>query len=139
METACVNCGERLAGRQRKFCSRICKNTYNNLNYQSYISQHSYNTQSVKITDSTSDPHSLSYGVPQGSVLGPVLFTMYTKALSSVISGFSKIQHYLYADDTQIYIAITSGNASHNIPILQQCLDAVHDWMACNKLKLNLL
>jgi len=35
----CLECGKELKGRQRKYCSRICKNTYNNINYQSYVSQ----------------------------------------------------------------------------------------------------
>jgi len=35
----CVQCGARLAGRQKKYCSRNCKNTYGNLNYQSYQAQ----------------------------------------------------------------------------------------------------
>ena len=102
--------------------------------FGSYLSDR---TQSVKIADSLSDPQSLIFGVPQGSVLGPILFTMYTKALSSVISKFECIKHHLYADDTQIYVAITPKNASHNIPVLQECLVAVRDWMALNKLKLN--
>ena len=35
----CIQCGSALQGRQRKYCSRTCKNTFNNLNYQSYLSQ----------------------------------------------------------------------------------------------------
>ena len=35
----CVQCGKKLVGRQKKFCSRPCKNTFNNLNYQSYQAQ----------------------------------------------------------------------------------------------------
>ena len=88
-------------------------------------------TQSVKIADSLSDPQSLIFDVPQGSVLGPILCTMYTKALTKS----ECIKHHLYADDTQIYVAITPKNASHNIPVLQEFLVAVRDWMALNKLK----
>ena len=35
----CINCKKKLVGRQRKFCSRNCKNSYNNINYQSYQAQ----------------------------------------------------------------------------------------------------
>lgn len=35
----CLNCGSSLKGRQTKYCSRLCKNTFNNLNYQSYLAQ----------------------------------------------------------------------------------------------------
>ena len=57
--------------------------------------------QSVKIKDTFSDKVTHSYGVPQGYVLGPVLFTLYTTPLSAIISSFD-INHHLYADDTKI-------------------------------------
>ena len=80
--------------------------------------------QSVKIKDTLSDKVTLSYGVPQGSVLGPVLFTLYTTPLSAIISSFD-INHHLYADDTQVYMS------------LQHCLMGVSAWMTGSKLKLN--
>ena len=62
---------------------------------------------------------------------------MYITALSSIISKFDDIKHHLYADDTQIYVAITPKHASAAVPELQECLRSVHDWMAASKLKLN--
>ena len=59
--------------------------------------------QSVKINTSISQPKSLMCGVPQGSVLGPLLFIMYTSSLSNPISSYPNIHHHLYADDTQVY------------------------------------
>ena len=50
--------------------------------FESYLSNC---TQSVFVNDVQSAPSALKYGVPQGSVLGPVLFTMYTQPLGSVI------------------------------------------------------
>ena len=47
------------------------------------------------------------------------------------------MKHLLYADDTQVYISLTSENASSAIHELQQCLKSVQNWMAANKLKLN--
>ena len=93
--------------------------------------------QSVKVNDSVSERRPLSHGVPQGSVLGPLLFTMYTAPLSALISSFKNIHHHLYADDTQIYIAINPNNASSCISELQDCLSSVKIWMNSNKLKLN--
>ena len=93
--------------------------------------------QSVKINGSLSSPLPLSFGVPQGSVLGPLVFILYTHPLSKLISTFKNISHHLYADDTQIYITITPQNASTAIPELQSCLESVQLWMDSSKLKLN--
>ena len=54
--------------------------------------------------DSFSEAVILHFGVPQGSILGPFLFTLYTSPLSQVISKF------MYADDTKIYLAVDSRN-----------------------------
>ena len=70
--------------------------------------------QSVKIKDTLSDKVTLSYGVPQGSVLGPVLFTLYTTPLSAIISNFD-INHHLYADDTQIFMSLSISNANESL------------------------
>ena len=66
--------------------------------------------QSVKIKDTLSDKIALSYGVPQGSVLGPVRFALYTTPLSAIFSSFD-INHHLYADDIQIYMSLSVSNA----------------------------
>ena len=65
------------------------------------------------------------------------MFTLYTVPLSCIISAFSCIQHHLYADDTQIYLCVTSQNASSAIPKLQKCLQDIQSWMSLSKLKLN--
>ena len=92
--------------------------------------------QSLKIKDTFSDKVTLSYGVPQGSVVGPVLFTLYTTPLSAIISSFD-INHHLYADDIQIYMSISVSNAKESLEKLQHCLIGVSAWMTGSKLKLN--
>ena len=74
--------------------------------------------------------------VPQGSVLGPLLFTLYTTPLSSVIQGHN-LDHHLYADDTQIYISLTTPDACRSLNQLRDCLQDVSLWMKNSKLKLN--
>ena len=75
-------------------------------------------------------------GVPQGSVSGPLLFTLYTTPLSSVIQGHN-LDHHLYADDTQIYISLTTPDACRSLNQLRDCLQDVSLWMKNSKLKLN--
>ena len=69
--------------------------------FKSYIQDR---TQTVQIGSSTSEPVTLQYGVPQGSVLGPILFTMYTTPLGNIIRNHS-LDFHLNADDTQLYIS----------------------------------
>ena len=84
--------------------------------------------QSVKIEDTFSDKVTPSYGVPQGSVLGPVLFTLYTTPLSANISSFD-INHHLFGGDTQIYMSLSVSNAKESLEKLQHCLMGVSAWM----------
>ena len=102
--------------------------------FHSYISQRK---QAVKIHGTLSESKNLDFGVPQGSVLGPLLFTLYTSPLSKLISTYKNIKHQLLADDTQVYIKLTPENASSETGELQNCLSHIKTWMTNNKLKLN--
>ena len=61
-------------------------------------------THFVKIGSKRSDNHKLCCGVPQGSVLGPILYSMYTAPLADVISKHGMNYHF-YADDSQIFLS----------------------------------
>ena len=101
--------------------------------FSSYLTSSS---QEVSIQNSTSSFSNLSCGVPQGSVLGPLLFTLYTTPLGSVISKNS-IKYHLYADDTQLYISFTPSNSTSSLEILSNTFSDILSWMNSNKLLLN--
>ena len=90
-----------------------------------------------KIKDTLSNAQPLDFGVPQGLVLGHILFTKYTAPLGKLIQGFTSISHHLYADEPQIYTSPTSGNASTHLQMLQECISSIQGWIAENKLRFN--
>jgi hypothetical protein len=89
-------------------------------------------TQTVLVDGQTSQPASLSFGVPQGSVLGPIMFILYIKPVSSLIHTHA-ISSQAFADDTQLYDSTTPQNVSVSIHSLESCIGEVKSWMTSNK------
>jgi hypothetical protein len=98
---------------------------------RSYLNERS---QSVIIGESQSEPFTLLYGVPQGSVLGPILFIVYTASLSKVIEAHN-IGYHMYSDDTQLYLRLT--NVERSKCDLSSLLSDIKLWMIQRKLMLN--
>ena len=100
----------------------------------SYLTDRS---QRVVVDSSSSKDAVLQFGVPQGSVLGPRKYCMYTRPVGDIVRKHS-MNHHSYADDTQGYLVIESTANWTNISTrLSACMSDIGGWMSRNSLKLN--
>jgi hypothetical protein len=101
--------------------------------FQSYLDGR---TQNVSVEDKLSEKTELKYGVPQGSVLGPIEFCIYTIPLSAILNHYN-IDYHIYADDTQIYCKFNLKSVDKEIELITNCISDIRSWMISNKLKIN--
>ena len=90
----------------------------------------------MSIEEILSDFKELAYGVPQGSVLGPIEFIIYTTILGAILRHYS-INYHIYADDIQLYCSFDVNSPSEAISQIHSCTSDIRTWMIMNKLKIN--
>ena len=90
----------------------------------------------VRIKGVNSDPRGLGTGIPQGSVIGPFSFPLYTSPLFKIADNHQCNIH-MYADDTQIYMPFKLEDSEDTRTKMEACIVDVRCWMAHNYLKLN--
>ena len=98
---------------------------------KSYLSGRS---QSVLINGTQSKPTLLVCGVPQGSVLGPILFTIYMLPLGDIIKRHG-MQFHMYADDCQLYTTFEASDINQTALNMEILIDDIRGWYSENMLK----
>ena len=95
--------------------------------------------QVVSVNGVHSSSRVVNKGVPQGSVLGPVLFSIYTMPIQQIVQKYP-LSYHKYADDIQLYVSYNPKNpdsVTSAVNILQNCIHDIKEWMSQNYLKLN--
>ena len=101
--------------------------------FKSYLADRKYRV----VLDGVSSNHTnLDCGVPQGSVLGPILFTIYTLPLADIIRKHG-IPFHLYADDSQKYAVFNLQNYENTVMNMELLVSDIRAWYEKNMLKCN--
>ena len=104
--------------------------------FESYLTSRK---QFVQASGCKSIQRSLERGVPQGSILGPLLYLLYKSPIADIIK-FHKLQYHLYADDTQLYTSLKTTVGS-DLSLAKRrvecCVNDIDCWMVNNGLKLS--
>jgi len=99
----------------------------------SYLSNRS---QLVRVDQAQSNLTHCTSGVPQGSVLGPILFSIYTSPIAQIVQD-NNILLQQYADDTLLYLGLSTSCLQTATSCLECCLSSLHAWFCYNGMSLN--
>ena len=101
--------------------------------FHSYLSGRS---QFVEMNDTKTSVRGLMVDVPQGSVLGPILYLLYIAPLAEIIRSHG-VDYHFYADDTQLCISFKDCDVDVAKLRVENCVAVICHWMDVNELKLN--
>ena len=104
--------------------------------FETYLTDH---CQIIQLNGESSDEMRLQFGVPQGSVFGPLLFTSDT-APRGEIARRHGVELHLHADDTQVYMSfspLSDGSTTRTFQRIEACIAEIRTWLKNNKLMLN--
>ncbi len=101
--------------------------------FKSYLEKR---LQAILIAAVSSSPTQLDDGVPQGSVMGPILYTLYSAPLHDIVAE-AGVQDHEFADDRQLYTSLRPESASSAVSSLSESIAKSKTWMDANHLKLN--
>ena len=96
----------------------------------------SHRVQTVMFAGVKSASVALLHGMPQGSVLGPLLFNLYTADVICITESFN-VSIHCYADGIQLYVSCFAADAPAAVAHLLACNEVIDRWLGSNKLKMN--
>ena len=92
--------------------------------------------QCIVINGVRSQQRTVPYGVPQGSVIGPMGFSLYSSPIEDIIEAHD-LDSMIYADDSQVYFTFRPHESNSSVDRIERCISDIKSWMITNKLMLN--